>query len=68
MCDCNKNCGQQNCNSNCDKQTELYDMSQVQWDGPKINLPNSGIVINPCDNMVDVITLLANKIEELNTP
>ena len=60
---CNKDC-----NGDCSKRSELYNSSQIQYDGPKITLPNSGIVIEPCDNLNDIISLLANKIEELSTP
>lgn len=65
---CKNNCGEQDCNGCCDKQNEAYATSQIMYDGPELELPNTGIVIEPCMNLNDVIELLANAIEELNTP
>ena len=65
MCDCNNNC--KGCDD-CAKPTELKYTSQIVYDGDKIDLPITGIVIEPCETVNDVIKKLAEKIEELHTP
>lgn len=63
MCagNCNDDCG-------CTKSSEIKYTSQIIYDGEKLDLLNSGILIQPCDTLNDVITQLANKIEILSTP
>jgi len=63
MCanNCNDDCG-------CTKSSEIKYSSQIIYDGEKLDLPNSEILIQKCDSLNDIIAQLANKIEELNTP
>ena len=61
---------QNNCNdcNDCTKSSEIKYSSQIIYDGDKMVLLNSGITIEPCDILNDIIVKLANKIEELSTP
>jgi len=61
MCNCKSN-------TSCEKTTELKYTSQIIYDGDPIVLQNAGINIDPCDNLNDIITKFAEKIEELTTP
>lgn len=59
-----------NCGNNCDctKSSELKYTSQIQYDGETIEMPNTGITIEECDTLNDVIKKLADAIETINTP
>ena len=61
---CMNNC--KGCND-CDKPTEIKYTSQIEYDGELIDLTDSiGLVIEPCENLNDIIKKIAEKINELH--
>jgi hypothetical protein len=61
-----KNCGDCSGCGECDQPAEIKYSSQIQYDGPKIVLPGIGLTIEKCTPLNEVISILANKINELH--
>lgn len=62
------NCGNITCGgcNTCNEPVEIKYSSQIQYDGPKIDLPGIDLLIEKCDPLNEVIEKLANKINELH--
>jgi len=63
-----QNCSKSNCSgcSDCTKSVELKYSSQVCYDGDTISLPAIGLTIEKGEPLNNVISILANKINELH--